>query len=256
VARAGEERGTVSETAPPAPWYFRYRASLIGAAYGFGFFFGYLITSIVASAQDRPALMSPTFVQLGALFPELGSHGMLGVILLLVILGWATRVWGASFLSSDVVWSAGVETGAFHVAGPYRFTRNPLYFGNLCWALAFGAFGPPLVTILVFALNWLVVEALVRTEERFLLATYGERYAAYKAQVPRLLPLIFRSAPGSGERAIWAQGFRSEIWGLAFVAATAYCFITQTATPLTFALLGGLLIMSSLVSPGKPPKPS
>jgi protein-S-isoprenylcysteine O-methyltransferase Ste14 len=241
----------VSIAVPGTPWYFRYRSSLFGAAYGGGFFFGYLITSLIANGTNRPGLMEPTFTQLGRLVPALGTRGALGSIFLAVTVGWLWRVWGASYLSSAVVWSPGVETGSLHVAGPYRFVRNPLYFGNLCWALALGAFGPPLVTALVVGGNWLLIEALIRSEEGSLEFSYGAGYARYAALVPRLLPLFLRSAPASSERPAWTQGLRSEIWGLGFVLLTGYCFVTERPPGFLFVALGFLLVLSGLFSPAK-----
>ena len=73
-------------------------------------------------------------------------------------------------------------------SGPFRFTRNPLYLANaliylgltlltnVFWALLF--FVPMLVLV-----DW----GVIRREERYLEAKFGEGYLAYKRSVRRWL---------------------------------------------------------------------
>lgn len=211
-----------------APWYFRYRVFLIAGAYAAGFVIGDLL--MPASA--------PTFVRLGALTPAwFGAQGMLRLIALLTLAGALWRIWGAAYLSSAVVHSWDVQTGTLYVGGPYRFTRNPLYLGNVCWALAIGAYGTPLATGLVVLFNLIVVELLIRTEERAMRSRFGARYVEYEATVPRLFPLWFKAGPpGPALRPDWRQGLRSELFGLAFVGLTfAYCLGFHQAAGLFWA---------------------
>jgi protein-S-isoprenylcysteine O-methyltransferase Ste14 len=224
--------------ATAAPWYFRYRFYLIGGAYFFGFFFGDMLM------PASPA----TYAILGAASPAwFGARGMLGLIMLLTAFGALWRVWGASYLSAAVVHSQDVHTGAFHVGGPYRFTRNPLYFGSLFWALALGAYGTPLATALIFFGNLTIFELLIRTEERALLAEFGARFAEYRATVPRLIPLFFRAAPPErGFAPDWAQGVRSELFGLAFTASTVVAYVQQRPTVQLFGFFALLLVLAGL----------
>lgn len=71
-------------------------------------------------------------------------------------------------------------------SGPYRWTRNPMYLGMLLidlgvalwfdvfWALVLAPAVIPLVNLLV-----------IRKEERYLEATFGDEYRRFKAQVRR-----------------------------------------------------------------------
>ena len=72
--------------------------------------------------------------------------------------------------------------------GPYRFTRNPIYLGNtglyLGLTLLCHAFWP-LVTLVPALL--VLHRGVVRREERYLEAKFGEAYLAYKARVRRWL---------------------------------------------------------------------
>lgn len=70
--------------------------------------------------------------------------------------------------------------------GPFRFSRNPLYFGmtlmTLGTALLFGGLGPLLVVLAGFVVMnvW-----AVPPEERVVARTFGEEYDAYRRRVRR-----------------------------------------------------------------------
>jgi protein-S-isoprenylcysteine O-methyltransferase Ste14 len=73
-------------------------------------------------------------------------------------------------------------------AGPYRFTRNPIYLGMMLGlaglAIAFDSFWP-LVTLVPFAL--VIRYGVVAREEVYLERTFGEAYRRYRARVRRWL---------------------------------------------------------------------
>lgn len=73
-------------------------------------------------------------------------------------------------------------------AGPYRYTRNPMYLGmtlvGLAVALAFASLPATLLTLL----SALIVErAVISREEAYLSRRFGEDYQAYCKQVRRWL---------------------------------------------------------------------
>jgi len=221
------------------PWFFRHRETLFGFAYGGGFFLGFLIAGLVHQ-------LDPTYARLGEALPWLGVRGGHALGLLLVIFGFAWRVWGAAYLSSSVVWSDFLETGAFHVGGPYRFTRNPLYFGNVAIALGIGMMGPPAVTGLVLIFNLILIVALIAAEERTLAARFGAAYEAYAARVPRLVPLFFRAAPRDpAATPSLGQGLRSELMTGGFVLAMLVGFVTQHPLSLPVAAIYGASIVAA-----------
>jgi protein-S-isoprenylcysteine O-methyltransferase Ste14 len=77
-------------------------------------------------------------------------------------------------------------TTAIVRSGPYRWTRNPMYLGMLLIyigiALLFDIFW---ALVLIPVLMSLVVQLVIHREERYLLATFGEEYRSYQAQVRR-----------------------------------------------------------------------
>lgn len=75
---------------------------------------------------------------------------------------------------------------ALVLAGPFRFSRNPMYFGMVLVlagiAIGLGSATPWLVVPLFV---WLVTERFIVPEERMLEATFGQQYYEYKAKVRR-----------------------------------------------------------------------
>ena len=79
-------------------------------------------------------------------------------------------------------------TRALTVAGPYRFTRNPMYLGlalaSAGIAVAFNAFWPlPLVAVAAA----LMVPLVIAREERYLEGKFGDEYRRYRSGVRRWL---------------------------------------------------------------------
>jgi len=235
-----------------APWFFRWRESLFGIAYGAGFFFGFFIAGSLHQ-------MEPSYVRLGELLPVLGARGAQTLAVVLVAFGWAWRVWGASYLSSAVVWSDAVRTGTLHVEGPYRLTRNPLYFGNVAIALGVGMLGPPAVTGLVLIFNLVLILALVAVEERSLAKRYGSVYENYARSVPRLFPRFVPAQHLKTESATkpnLQQGLRSEVMTCGFVVAMLVGLVTARPLSLAVAIVFALSIAAGSVFTPREARPA
>jgi len=75
-------------------------------------------------------------------------------------------------------------------SGPYRLVRNPMYTGVLAVGISFGlAIGTwllPLASSLIFTL----LALRTRTEERYLIERFGDRYREYMARVGRFIPRV------------------------------------------------------------------
>jgi protein-S-isoprenylcysteine O-methyltransferase Ste14 len=71
----------------------------------------------------------------------------------------------------------------------YAFTRNPLYLGSSLLALGFGLMsGSPAAAVLLVGASALVYPAIIRNEERELLARYGDRFLEFRDRVPCFFP--------------------------------------------------------------------
>ena len=91
------------------------------------------------------------------------------------------RLAGTSVIPSE-------PSTALVIAGPYRFTRNPIYIG---FTLAYFGFAIVLTSMWVLLLLVPVLVILQRgvvlAEEAYLERKFGDAYRKYKARVPRWL---------------------------------------------------------------------
>ncbi len=84
-------------------------------------------------------------------------------------------------------WMPG-RTRALVVAGPYRFTRNPMYLGLVLMLLALCLWrGQPLALWAVVLLVASLTRFQILPEERALSAKFGAAYEAYRRRVRRWL---------------------------------------------------------------------
>ena len=76
-------------------------------------------------------------------------------------------------------------------SGVYRFSRNPLYAAFIVFLVpGLALFLNNLLLLLASLLMYAVFAARIGKEEAYLADRYGEEYAAYRAAVPRLIPLL------------------------------------------------------------------
>ncbi len=96
------------------------------------------------------------------------------------------------------------------VSGPYAYTRNPLYLGNLIIGLSASIAINEWYAYVLFTLSWVLVYFIVIPhEESFLLEKFGEVYSEYVKHTGRLKP---RLKPFKGKREI-TPDYRAGILG-------------------------------------------
>ena len=82
------------------------------------------------------------------------------------------------------------EAAYFVSHGPYRYVRNPMYLGilmvGLSLGLALGTWFLPLGSITAFS----ILAMRTSTEEKYLLAKFGDQYRDYMRQVGRFFPRL------------------------------------------------------------------
>jgi protein-S-isoprenylcysteine O-methyltransferase Ste14 len=124
------------------------------------------------------------------LLPATDFWGGLG--LGLAVAGLLYTVWARVVLGSN--WSSTVTVKERHqliVAGPYRFTRHPIYTGLITAALGTAvASGEQHAVLGAGFLVW-AFELKLRVEERFMRDQFGGVYEEYCAHVKRLVPFIY-----------------------------------------------------------------
>jgi protein-S-isoprenylcysteine O-methyltransferase Ste14 len=75
--------------------------------------------------------------------------------------------------------------------GIYAHTRNPMYVGNILFALGFCLmYGSPWAYLAIFPFFLLVYLSIVIEEERFLSEKFGENYDAYVRDTNRFVPRL------------------------------------------------------------------
>ncbi|WP_260703098.1 methyltransferase family protein [Edaphobacter flagellatus] len=143
-------------------------------------------------------------------------------VVLVVGIAWAIkaawlRTWGAAYLGSGVVQDASMHGDRIVAAGPYRYMRNPLYWGTFVHTLALALLMLPSGAIFSIVILGLFQLRLIGGEEAFLTAKLGEPYKEYCSKVPRFFPSFRPQVPAAAVRPAWGVAILGEIyfWGVA-----------------------------------------
>jgi protein-S-isoprenylcysteine O-methyltransferase Ste14 len=123
------------------------------------------------------------------LYPNLLLVQYFGILLLL--LGLAIAVWARFVLGRN--WSGIVTVKKDHTLitrGPYAWVRHPIYTGILLGLLGTAVTLGTLLNFIEVPVVALAFWLKLRTEERFMLETFGEQYRAYRHHVKALIPHV------------------------------------------------------------------
>jgi len=110
---------------------------------------------------------------------------------IVLLLGEAIRLWAIIFAGSLTRTTTCVKAKELVTCGPYSFTRNPLYIGNVLIYVGFGIITYSLFPYLqLVALAWFIFQyiLIIGIEEEFLAGKFGEKYSEYKKNTPRFFP--------------------------------------------------------------------
>src|SRR5436309_2169426 len=210
---------------------------IICAIYFVGFFLSAFdhVPFIVAVRH----LIAPSIVR-GTPNADLFSRIVILAGAFLAFLSAGLRTWAAAYLRTDIVHDTSQHSEALVADGPFRYTRNPLYFGNLPLAVGIGVLASRSGFIFLVLANWIFVYRLILREEESLLKTQGDSYRAYCQAVPRFWPAVTPRVPAGNRRPHWLQAFGGEsfvwIFGLAelLVAITLRPLAALMVFPLGF----------------------
>lgn len=109
----------------------------------------------------------------------------------LIIAGVLGRLW-------SILYIGGHKNAQVMQDGPYSICRHPLYLFSTIGVVGFGLMlGSLVLTAILGALFFAILNATASREEAFLRHEFGPAYDAYAARVPRILPRpsLFRTAP-------------------------------------------------------------
>jgi protein-S-isoprenylcysteine O-methyltransferase Ste14 len=154
----------------------------------------------------------------------------------LVIAAAWMRTWGSAYLRAEVVHDSALRTEQLVADGPFRYVRNPLYFGNLLLAAGVGLFTCRTGWFVLVIGQMLFLRRLIEREETVLREAQGEAYRAYLAAVPRLWPALRPHMPAGGTQPRWLQGFLGEGW-MWILALDSLLFAWRLSLPLYYGVL-------------------
>jgi protein-S-isoprenylcysteine O-methyltransferase Ste14 len=111
-------------------------------------------------------------------------------------IGLALRAWSCGHIHKEK---------ELTVSGPYRFTRNPLYLGNLLIGAGFAVGCWSWWAFMVFALYFSVFYPVVIIwEKKKMQSMHPEEYREYDSQVPLFIPRI-TSISGDDKKFSWSR---------------------------------------------------
>jgi protein-S-isoprenylcysteine O-methyltransferase Ste14 len=219
-----------------SPWWYRHRSLMMLLVYWLSFYTAYGI----------PKLLHQTSLPIFLAFGPGRQHIVFAVGFALLAGAWLLRAWGASYLRPEVVWRRDTSTDNLCTDGPFRFSRNPLYLGNLFMAAAIGLFVPPTGWAVVVLAQWVFIRALIAEEESNLLARYGTAFESYAAGVPRLRPRTSPFESATQPHAPLANALASEPLMAGFTAGFAVLAIFGFAAWLPAA---GVVLLGAIAQP-------
>jgi protein-S-isoprenylcysteine O-methyltransferase Ste14 len=229
-----------------SPWWYRLRGLVLGLIFVAAFFGGSALWSIGGRTYW------PVTAWAGLPMGEQGPELLLAIATLLVIAGWAVRVWGSSYLSARVVWNPDARTDALLVDGPFRYVRNPLYLGNALFATGIGMLATPYGFAIIVIGHSVFLPMLMHYEARGLRARYGSVYDTFAREVPAFVPRLTPATVSGSVSGVpsLAQGLRAEILSACLVMGmVAVWFAGDRSEPIFFALWIGGWIVQRLAAP-------
>jgi len=126
--------------------------------------------------------------------PALPRPVSLGLSFILLIPGFGLLYWAlGSFFRKKTSPLPFRPTTTLVITGPYRWTRNPMYLGMLLVYLGLAFWSSVLWAILLApVVVGLVGRFVIRKEEAYLEARFGDAYRQYSRQVRRWLGRVAR----------------------------------------------------------------
>lgn len=108
---------------------------------------------------------------------------------LIHIISYVFILGGLYLLSS--AWSILYKAQKSHelaTTGPYAYVRHPQYNGFILVMIGFLIQWPTILTLIMFPILVWMYKRLAKSEEKEVLAEFGEEYSRYMAEVPAFIP--------------------------------------------------------------------
>ena len=185
-------------------WEFTNRALVFGLIFAFAF------PLYALDHQNSTALLANWLGSRLRIAADFLTRVVLAFAAFVLVLAALTRTWASSYLHAKVVYAAEIKTDSLVADGPYRRSRNPLYFANVLMAVGMGALMSRTGFFVAVVATVAFCYRLILREEAELQASLGEQYERYRDAVPRLWPSVRQRIASAGRRANWTEGFKAE----------------------------------------------
>jgi protein-S-isoprenylcysteine O-methyltransferase Ste14 len=133
----------------------------------------------------------------------------------LSLAGLLFRAWSAGYLAKNRLLAT---------AGPYAYTRNPLYLGSAVMGLGGAVAGRSWIMGAAFGAYFVLVYwPVMKREAQFLRSEFPEAFEPYERQVPLFIPKLLRSS-ARHERFQWQLYLKNREYeaALGYVAAMLF----------------------------------
>jgi len=116
--------------------------------------------------------------------------------LAVALAGLAVRMWAAGHLRKEK---------ELTISGPYQYTRNPLYLGNMIIGAGVGITARSLPVAGILVAYFLLFYPVINMKEKNRMARlFPEAYRSYRSLVPLFLPRIRKPGAGGNGAFHWA----------------------------------------------------
>ena len=218
-------------------WEFKNRALVFGLVFGLAF------SAYAIDPQNSAAALANWLGAARGLDANVVARFLIALATILLVVAALIRTWASSYLQASVVYAAEVKTASLVADGPYRHTRNPLYFANVLMAVGMGAMMSRTGFFVAVAAMLAFCYRLILREESELEATQGEQYNRYRDAVPRLWPSLWPRTASAGRQANWTAGFKAEFWCWGFAVGVAAFAITLNLAAFLAILTASIVLL-------------
>ena len=113
--------------------------------------------------------------------------------LTLIFIGELLRIWAVSY-AGGITRTTKVGAPSLCTTGPYSYTRNPLYIGNMIiyTGVVYVAGSYNILSMLIITWTFFIIQyyLIIKLEQNRLIDIFGKEYKAYMDNVPILFPRL------------------------------------------------------------------
>ena len=113
--------------------------------------------------------------------------------LTLIFIGELLRIWAVSY-AGGITRTTKVGAPSLCTTGPYSYTRNPLYIGNMIiyTGVVYVAGSYNILSMLIITWTFFIIQyyLIIKLEQNRLIEIFGKEYKAYMNNVPILFPRL------------------------------------------------------------------